>query len=43
VYEILLHKAGERTLKRLSQQEFTRLIAAIKALGIIQGEADAEN
>jgi mRNA interferase RelE/StbE len=34
VYEVLLHKAAERALKRLSQQEFTRVIAAIKALGI---------
>ncbi len=34
MYEVLLHKAAERTLKRLSQQDFRRVIAAIKALGV---------
>lgn len=34
MYEVLLYKAAERALKRLSQQEFSRVIAAIKVLGI---------
>jgi len=32
VYEVFLERAAERALKRLSRQDFTRIIAAIKEL-----------
>jgi len=32
VYEVFLERAAERALKRLSWQDFTRIIAAIKEL-----------